>query len=265
LRTSREMAEALAAVGLASSIITFIDFSIEFRKLVRSISQSQGSLPKELEECHEYISIVAVWLEDVKRSIPPASTTVEEDRHLEEAIQRCSQTAKELLVLLESLSRGFVPDKDVSRELVHRTRGALGSIKRAGKIMWKRENIKEIRDTLRTNRDDVHLHITSRTSCQVTKLLYCFLTPDSDSFIGLRLELREGQFQLGGSIQLINTKIVNAIGHFQRLQFQNEQLVMQNHMLVRNSQCRTNNVLFLVMISKLICHRCKRLTSSATL
>jgi hypothetical protein len=54
------MAEALAAVGLASSIITFIDFSVEFRKLVRSISQSHGSLPKELEECHEYIGVVAV-------------------------------------------------------------------------------------------------------------------------------------------------------------------------------------------------------------
>jgi hypothetical protein len=127
LRTSREMAEALAAVGLASSIITFIDFSVEFRKLVRSISQSQGSLPKELEECHEYIGIIAVWLEDVKRSIPPSSTTVEEDRHLEEAIKRCSQTAKELLVLLESLSRGFVPDENVSRELVRRTRGSLAA------------------------------------------------------------------------------------------------------------------------------------------
>jgi hypothetical protein len=180
------MAEALAAVGLASSIITFIDFSIEFRKLVRSISQSQGSLPKELEECHEYISIVAVWLEDVKRSIPPASTTLEEDRHLEEAIQRCSQTAKELLVLLESLSRGLVPDENVSRELVHRTRGALGSIKRAGKIMWKREQIEVIRDRLRTNRADVHLHISSRTSRQVTKLLYCCLAPDSSALAYVR-------------------------------------------------------------------------------
>jgi hypothetical protein len=47
------MVEALAAVGLASSIITFINFSKGFGKLVRGISKGQGSLPKELEECHE--------------------------------------------------------------------------------------------------------------------------------------------------------------------------------------------------------------------
>ena len=72
----------------------------------------------------------------------------------------------------------------MSRELVHqvhRTREALGSIKRAGKIMWNRENIKEIRDRLRTNRDDVLLHISSRTGWQVTKLLYYFLNLDYDA------------------------------------------------------------------------------------
>jgi hypothetical protein len=174
------MAEALAAAGLASSIIAFIDFSIEFGRLVRSISQSQDSLPRELEECHEYIKIVAVWLEGVKRSIQPVSMTVEEDRHLEGAIHRCSQTATELLVLLESLSRGSLPAENVSR--VQRTRGAISSIKRAGKILWKRDRIVEIRDRLRMNRDNVHLHIGSRTGRQVTKLLYCYLHPECDLF-----------------------------------------------------------------------------------
>jgi hypothetical protein len=164
------MAEALAAIGLASSIMTFIDFSIEFGKLVRSISQSQGSLPKELEECHKYIDIVAIWLEDVKRSIQPVSDTVDENHHLDEAIQRCSQTVTELLILIESLSNGSIPDENVSR--IQKTRGTLRSIKRAGKIMWKRERIVEIRDKLRTNRDEVHLYISSRTGRQVTKLLY---------------------------------------------------------------------------------------------
>jgi hypothetical protein len=73
---------------------------------VQTISQGQHSLPRELEECHESIHIVAVWLEDVKRSVQPVSTTVEEDRHLEGAIRQCSQTASEFLVLLESLSHG---------------------------------------------------------------------------------------------------------------------------------------------------------------
>lgn len=119
------MAEALAAAGLASSIISFIEFSIEFGKLVRSISKRQGNLPKEFEECHEYIDIVAVWLEDAKRSVQPVSAIVEEDRHLEEAIQKCSQTATELVALLGSLSHGPLPDANIS--LVGRTEEPLSA------------------------------------------------------------------------------------------------------------------------------------------
>jgi len=79
------MAELVAlegGAGLASSIITFIEFSVEFGKLVRDISRTQGRLPKELEECRDYIGFVAAWLQNIQRSIPARSHT-EEDRLLE--------------------------------------------------------------------------------------------------------------------------------------------------------------------------------------
>jgi len=57
------MATELAALqdgaGLASSIITFIEFSVKFGKLVRDIARTQGGLPWELEECREYIDVLA--------------------------------------------------------------------------------------------------------------------------------------------------------------------------------------------------------------
>jgi hypothetical protein len=164
------MAEAIAAIGLASSIITFIDFSKKFGSLVRAISKVQGSLPKELEECHEYVDIVAVWLEGARRLTAPISTTVEEDQHLQNAIQRCSQTAGELLVLLESVSKD--PGPVENRSLRQKTRESITSVKKAGKIMWKREQIIEIRDRLRADKDNVHHHVSSRTGLQVAKLLY---------------------------------------------------------------------------------------------
>jgi hypothetical protein len=167
------MAEAIAAIGLASSIITFIDFSKEFGSLVRDIYKGQGSLPKELEECHEYVDIVAVWLEGARRLTAPISKTVEEDQHFQNAIQRCSQTAGELLVLLESVSKD--PGPVENRSLRQKTRGSIASVKKAGKIMWKREQIMEIRDRLRADKDSVHHHISSRTGLQVVKLLYCYL------------------------------------------------------------------------------------------
>jgi hypothetical protein len=197
------MAEAFAAIGLASSIITFIDFSKEFGCLVRDISKGQGSLPKELEECHEYVDIVAVWLDGTMRLTEPIDTTVEEDQHLQNAIQRCSQTAGELLVLLESVSKD--PGPVESRSLRRRTRGPIGSIKWAGKITWKREQIIEIRDRLRADKDNVHHHISSRTGRQVVKLLYCYLNLDLKT--KLILLHREGQSQLDGNLQIIDKKI----------------------------------------------------------
>jgi len=170
------MAEALAAVGLASSIITFIDFSKNFSRLVRSISKGQDSLPKELEECHEYVEVVAVWLEDARRSIDPISTTAEEDQHLQDAIQRCSRIVKELIVLLKSVSGSSVLEENSS--LARRGRGAIANVKKAGKIMWKREHILDIQDRLRASKDTVHHHISSRTGRQVAKLLYCDPNPN---------------------------------------------------------------------------------------
>lgn len=181
---------------------------------MRSIAQSQGSLPKELQECQEYIESVAVWLDGVRRSISVAKadeenqdqfikngsavvergtqvlihpiditigkevgssleakfTTIEDDRHLEEAIQQCSRTSIGLLALLESFSGDFQPDEALP--IVQRTRKAFRSVKRAGKIMWKRDRITEIRDKLFIDRNNVHIHISSRTGRQVMELLY---------------------------------------------------------------------------------------------
>jgi len=170
------MAEAIAAVGLTSSIITFIDFSKDFSRLVRSMSKGQGSLPRELEECHEYVGIVAAWLEDARRSTNPINTTAKEDQHLEDAIQRCSQTATELFVLLESVSRGSVPAGNGS--LIQRSREAISSVKKAGKIIWKREEIADLRDRLRVDKENVHHHISSRTGRQVKKLRYSYPNPN---------------------------------------------------------------------------------------
>jgi hypothetical protein len=64
-----DLAALEGAAGLARSIITFISFSIEFGMLVRDVAKSQGELPKELEECREYIEVVASWL-DIIRGFP---------------------------------------------------------------------------------------------------------------------------------------------------------------------------------------------------
>lgn len=121
---------------------------------------------------------------------------------LQNAIQRCSQTAGELLVLLESVSKD--PGPVEKRSLRQKTRESIAHVKKAGKIMWKREQIIEIRDRLRADKDNVHHHISSRTGLQVVKLLYCYL--DLNLETKLILSHREGQSQLDENLQVIDKK-----------------------------------------------------------
>jgi hypothetical protein len=170
------MAELIAlqgGAGLASSIITFVEFSVEFGKLVRDIARTQGGLPRELEECREYIDVVAAWLEDIRRSIP-SHTHTEEDRLLEQAVERCQNTAGRLVTLLETLCGSAATDG--RRSVVHRARIVLRDVKRAGKIMWRKEEIIEIRDKLKGHKDDVHSHLGSRTGHHVKKVMWVFIS-----------------------------------------------------------------------------------------
>jgi hypothetical protein len=166
------MATELAALqdgaGLASSIITFIEFSVKFGKLVRDIARTHGGLPRELEECREYIDVVAAWLGNIRQSIPDR-THAEEDRLLEQAIERCQNTAGRLMALLETLCGSA--RTDVKTSVGHRARIVLGDVKRAGKIMWRKEEITGIRDKLKGHRDDVHSHLGSRTGHHVKKVM----------------------------------------------------------------------------------------------
>jgi hypothetical protein len=164
-----ELAALEGAVGLASSIISFISFSIEFSKLVREVAKTQGELPKELDDCREYIEIVASWLDDINQGLAVNSSATEEDKHLEEAIRRCAQTSSGLTLLLRTLSSNAVRDSPAT--LGQKTRASFSTLKRAGKIMWKRDEIAAFRNKLRENRDDVHAHLATRISRQVKRIL----------------------------------------------------------------------------------------------
>jgi hypothetical protein len=50
-----ELAVVEGAAGLASSIITFVDISVKFGKLVRHIIQAQGNIPRSWQNA-SYLS-----------------------------------------------------------------------------------------------------------------------------------------------------------------------------------------------------------------
>jgi len=173
-----ELAALEGAAGLASSIITFVGFSIEFGKLVRDIAKTQGELPKELEDCQEYIEVVASWLDDINRGLAPNITVTDNDKLLEESIRRCTQTSSELANLLGTLCRKV--SKDLPTLLGQKPRVTFSIIKRAGKVMWKRDEIAAFRNRLREHRDDVHAHLASRIYRQVNIILYVKATHLND-------------------------------------------------------------------------------------
>ncbi|KAG4428472.1 hypothetical protein IFR05_016041 [Cadophora sp. M221] len=210
------MAE-LAAIGLVSNIISFIDFSVEFGQLVQDVAQAHGQLPRELEECREHVDAISTWLADIKRNLMvPARLVVEvqgdeEDVHLEAAILRCVDTVNGLIKLLSSLGGtvavGTEQGVATGTAPMERIRDGVRSVKRAGKIVWRKDEMREMRDRLRENRDHVHACIASRTGRKVG-------------------QLREEQKEVAQDVQDMRSKFDHAIIKIESLESQNHQLVM---------------------------------------
>ncbi|KAH7369671.1 hypothetical protein BKA65DRAFT_470928 [Rhexocercosporidium sp. MPI-PUGE-AT-0058] len=207
------MAE-LAAVGLVSNIISFIDFSIEFGQLVRDVAQAHGQLPQELEECHEYVKTISSWLANIKNNlvVPTRLGAEEEDANLEAAILRCTDTSNNLIKLLSSLGGAAGVEQGASTARFDKIRDGLRSVKRAGKIVWRKDEIRGIRDKLRENRDDVHACIASRTGMKVG-------------------QIREEQREFTEAVRDMRGTFRHAIVRLESLESQNQYLILQNHQL----------------------------------
>lgn len=92
-------AEALAAVGLASNVLQFVDFTTKLCAQIKEYSSSATGLPKELSRQALQLSALLALLKELSQQ--PSGPKLEKD-----VLEQCQIQAQELSDLLESLQGG---------------------------------------------------------------------------------------------------------------------------------------------------------------
>lgn len=124
------MAELVAAAGLASSIITFIDFSCQFGTRLNELRKLVKELPADLQTCERLVKILGKSLRRLQSQYAPTTSPtspggMEED--LELLVEGCTETIGDFIEILDNLKAKS------SRK--HEFRRALKIVRAEGKIL----------------------------------------------------------------------------------------------------------------------------------
>ncbi|KAI1768090.1 hypothetical protein GGR53DRAFT_518105 [Hypoxylon sp. FL1150] len=143
--------EALVAVGLASNVLQFFEFTT---KLIRISNELRHDAASSENRDHQVIAThlegLAQGIKDSAQLISQTSTTLSpEEKALQDIVDRCCGLAKELLNRLEKC--GIQPIQNASR---------LRRAKVAFKALWNKNEIQELSTRLQFLRSEINLHYT---------------------------------------------------------------------------------------------------------
>ncbi|KAI1305729.1 hypothetical protein F5Y03DRAFT_355670 [Xylaria venustula] len=147
------MMEALAAVGLASNVVQFVDFS---SKLIRAYNRLRhGTAQSEHDYYRAVINDLLPVASKVKSSAQTitqsSSTLTSEQKALQSIVNGCSELANKLTTRLETYTV-----QNTSKG----ARSLLPRAKIAFKIIWEKQEIDEIIKQLEHLSKELHLHLT---------------------------------------------------------------------------------------------------------
>lgn len=137
--------DPVSAMGLASSIITFIDFSWELVAGAGEIYRAPDGTSKEYAQLEDVI-------EDLKEVTHPLQAHVPEntkaDKRIERLARYCQEDSRTLLKLLSALRI------DVKRRTVW------SSLNAKWRSILKKDEVSQLKSQLQENRAEIQFHIT---------------------------------------------------------------------------------------------------------
>ena len=121
-------AEGFVAVGLASNILQFVDFTTQLCVRIKEICTSSSGLPKELEKQSVQLSCLSGTLKGIAQQ--PGGPTL-----AYELLEQCSSEAQDIALLLKRFEVGL-------------DRGRLKTAKLAYQSLRQNKDIEKVRDAL---------------------------------------------------------------------------------------------------------------------
>jgi hypothetical protein len=154
------------ATGLASSIITFLDYSIRLARLTKQVYEARGELPKDLKECQFIVDEFSGWIRDLKsKQSGKGQLSSYHDQSLTSAIEHCADDCNELLQIYQDL----LP-KDSQSSLGGKPDIA-SSFKTVIRAMRREGRIQKVQKRLEIHKNELRLHIAERTMDMVEQAL----------------------------------------------------------------------------------------------
>jgi hypothetical protein len=136
--------EAIAAVGVASAAVQFLDFSVKTLAACKEIRDSSTGSTKANEELTRFVKQLKAMQKTLQQSAHTLSNTY---RQLVRAVQDCSRVADELLRLLEYV-----------REVAQKS---LGTMRAALRQVREGKRIEKLQSQLSSCQDRFHLALTA--------------------------------------------------------------------------------------------------------
>jgi hypothetical protein len=146
--------EAIAAVGVASAAVQFLDFSVKTLAACKEIRDSSTGATKANEELTKSIKELRAIQKTLRQSGSAPSSTY---RQLVRAIQDCSRVSDELLQLLEYV-------REVAQKSMGTMRSALRQVKEG-------KRIERLQAQLSSCQDRLHLALTAEMRDSLFKRL----------------------------------------------------------------------------------------------
>ncbi|KAI1379675.1 hypothetical protein F4677DRAFT_407214 [Hypoxylon crocopeplum] len=151
------MMDPISAAGLASSIITFVDFTIKFAKLAKQVHEAHGALPADLRQCQSILDEFSQWIRNLQTR---QATSPQADRNLSSAIDHCVEDCNDLLDIFQAI----LPSTG-------QRQGKLVSLKTAVKALRSEGRIKRVQKSLETHKNELRLRIAERTMVMMEKTI----------------------------------------------------------------------------------------------
>jgi N-terminal domain on NACHT_NTPase and P-loop NTPases len=141
--------DPFTAIGLASSIVQFIDFSFKIVSKASEIKQSADGVLSEnfdLEIVTKDLVVINARLKDSLQPPKVAIVLIQEQRRIYDLRERCNEVAEELLNALDKLkAKG--------------SQGRWKSLRQALKSVWDRDKIIDIQSRLTGLREELELRV----------------------------------------------------------------------------------------------------------
>jgi len=143
--------DPLSALGLASNVLQFIDFTSKLFSLASEVYHSANGASKETEELEVIIKHLQSLCEGVWQPLKDPGEKYPQDNGLRELSRKCFEAGDELLQALQSLQM-----KGTSKRW--------NSFCSALTTIWKQKDINKMRGRLESLKSELAFHFTMEKS-----------------------------------------------------------------------------------------------------